>query len=594
MAKTSKGIYYPSDYNAIADIPEDMKQMAESIDKILEEDESNINTNTARIIQLEQKKDMLSKQMPWNTVQGESIHIQDSAEWDENKLSLSGNLKQETRSGKNKFKLPESATSNGITYTNNGDGTFNLSGTATESAVFKITVEIEKTGISWGNQITLSSNVTTDINKFMALQATNGDTWVSSLCALNTGGKKVTVTLTKPGTTHIRFLIQINKGQTIDWKNAYIQLENNPDATDFETYGAMPSTEFPSMPVVATGVQKIRQFGKNLISGWIENKLVSSTGEIQSNASWNTSELIQVESNNFITFYHKTKTSNQSLIIVEYDKNLNFIQRNIQGATTTYTPYTIQTSDNTRYVRLCYDKTKNNTELMLEYNNAATSYEPYTEEINTLDLGTTELCKITDTNGNVVAQDRPVYRNGKWQWEKGVGKYVFKGTESFELWGNGIDSAYRIIYKGLTSTIKKNGLILSDCYPTKLATQLYDFEVGIATDANGNIIIHDNDFTTTDSYKANLVQKYTNGTPLTVYYPLAIPIYEDCTADQSAILDKLYNNFTLQKGTNNIIVETDNGVGVNMQLDYMQDNVLRHDKDITELKQAIVALGGVI
>lgn len=32
MAKTSKGIYYPYDYNEIADIPEDMKQMAESIE----------------------------------------------------------------------------------------------------------------------------------------------------------------------------------------------------------------------------------------------------------------------------------------------------------------------------------------------------------------------------------------------------------------------------------------------------------------------------------------------------------------------------------------------------------------------------------
>lgn len=549
------------------------------------------------IERLRKKVNYLSAQQPWNTTSGESIHIQDSAKWDENKLSLSGNMKQEKRSGKNKFKLPESATSNGVTYTKNADGTFNLSGTATESAVFKITVEIEKTGISWGNQITLSSNVTTDINKFMALQATNGDTWVSSLCALNTGGKKVTVTLTKPDTTHIRFLIQVNKGQTIDWKNAYIQLENNPDATDFEAYGAMPSTEFPSMPLVCSGVQKIRQFGKNLISGWIENKLVSSTGEIQSNASWNTSELIQVESNNFITFYHKTKTSNQSLIIVEYDKNLNFIQRNIQGATTTYTPYTIQTSDNTRYVRLCYDKTKNNTELMLEYNNAATSYEPYTEEINTLDLGTTELCAIVDTNGNVVAQDRPVYRNGKWQWEKNVEKKVLNGTEDWQAVEG--SSATTTSSKGVFYLLSRENIQITSHFKnndlTSITNNLTAFDS--LEDNSFNVRRGTQDrvyFRKSDITELTELKTYLSNNNITAYYILSTPEYIDCTADQSAILDKLYNNFALQKGTNNIIVETDNGVGVNMELTYMQDNVLRHDKDIAELKQAIVALGGVI
>ena len=37
MAITIKGIYYPYDYNAEADVPKDMKQMAESIDGILDD-----------------------------------------------------------------------------------------------------------------------------------------------------------------------------------------------------------------------------------------------------------------------------------------------------------------------------------------------------------------------------------------------------------------------------------------------------------------------------------------------------------------------------------------------------------------------------
>lgn len=97
-----------------------------------------------------------------------------------------------------------------------------------------------------------------------------------------------------------------------------------------------------------------------------------------------------------------------------------------------------------------------------------------------------------------------------------------------------------------------------------------------------------------EKLKKFLAEQYSNNIPVTVYFVSVNHLYIDCTAEQSAVLDKLYNNFELNKGTNNIIVESSNGVGVNLELDYMQDNNSKHDKDIAELKQAIVALGGVI
>lgn len=41
MATTNKGIYYPNDYSNVADVPEDMKKLAESVDTIV----SNLDTN---------------------------------------------------------------------------------------------------------------------------------------------------------------------------------------------------------------------------------------------------------------------------------------------------------------------------------------------------------------------------------------------------------------------------------------------------------------------------------------------------------------------------------------------------------------------
>ena len=43
MATTPKGIYYPNDYNEIADIPKDMKKMAESIEEVFEDTDSDLS-----------------------------------------------------------------------------------------------------------------------------------------------------------------------------------------------------------------------------------------------------------------------------------------------------------------------------------------------------------------------------------------------------------------------------------------------------------------------------------------------------------------------------------------------------------------------
>lgn len=35
MANTAKGIYYPGSYASVADVPRDLKEMAESIEKVI-------------------------------------------------------------------------------------------------------------------------------------------------------------------------------------------------------------------------------------------------------------------------------------------------------------------------------------------------------------------------------------------------------------------------------------------------------------------------------------------------------------------------------------------------------------------------------
>ena len=130
MATTEKGIYYPDDYNKIADVPADMKKMAESIDssietnkyddseineslkslgneqnkqsenieknaKTISKNAENIEKNTELIQALKEENANLKAQIPTGTAAGEEISLSDSTEMELVDFGLQGNSKQD-------------------------------------------------------------------------------------------------------------------------------------------------------------------------------------------------------------------------------------------------------------------------------------------------------------------------------------------------------------------------------------------------------------------------------------------------------------------------------------------------------------------
>lgn len=120
MATTQKGIYYPNDYSQAADIPQDMKDMAESIDTAIGNSETTTNqelankvdkvpgkdlstndynntekaqveTNKNNIEDLQGRVDDLEKNALKGTASGTSISITDSADSRVKSIGLSGN-----------------------------------------------------------------------------------------------------------------------------------------------------------------------------------------------------------------------------------------------------------------------------------------------------------------------------------------------------------------------------------------------------------------------------------------------------------------------------------------------------------------------
>lgn len=196
MATTKNGIYYPGNYESVADVPTDMKKMAESIDNKVEDintringfknyddteikqgiatNKTNIQANAKKIEDIEKEqteqnesiaskvnqadynKAMLAIQAELLEVQeenkrlnndikasslegqeeGESLYLQDSSDARFREFTIEGNSKQETRSGKNKLNLSkiQETTKAGVTCTYNAeDNSVTFNGTCTEN-----------------------------------------------------------------------------------------------------------------------------------------------------------------------------------------------------------------------------------------------------------------------------------------------------------------------------------------------------------------------------------------------------------------------------------------------------------------------------
>lgn len=531
-----------------------------------------LNKQISKVEQLQTENNELSNNMPWNATSGKSLHITDSAKYSKNRLSLSGDMEQE-----NLLKIDNgTVTSKGITSTVN-NGSLNISGTTTANW-FDVTSGSNKIKINLKGNIEYILDINKTLPSTIVLVARfyneDSENVVQSVQIKN-GSTRATFTLSKDIERCYFTTINCITGDTISITDLKIKI-------------------FLTQIKTCIGVQKIKQFGKNWFNKNNISKInaVVDTSSITANSSAK-SFYIKIEPDTYTVSRKVIGTR----FVVGTTVNLPIAGETIMDRKVNNegSSITLTTSKNANYlvVYYLYNSSENEQEILdsiqIERGSKATEKKSYIEEINTLDLKNTELCAIKDTNGNVVAQDRAVYRNGKWQWEKKIKKFALKGTENFGKSSNTANISYYLNSTEINNidinTIpnaqtNRDFVIEATCNyfrPVSLNTLFSNtegFTIDIADAKRIELRLGfklDTEITTVALLKEWLAQKYAEGNPVTIYFILATPVYEDCTAEQSAILDKLYNNFTLQKGTNNIIVETDNGVGVNMQLDYMQD-----------------------
>lgn len=410
MAETSKNkIYYNDNENSVADVLADMKKMAESTDKAIENskyDDTQIKKDISyakkeqalkdaeqdnKIIELQNEKAELEKELKeaqedfyQNSIRGQAsgeyIHVEDSSNC-RAKIGIGGNSEQETRSGKNKIEITKTTTTvNGCTHTIK-DGTDTLSGTSTGWANLII---YSFTGN--GKTYTLSGSPQSSKNIFISA---HDNTQNKDLATSKNGS---TGTFVATNGNSIDIIICVAPNLTLANELFKPQLEEGLKATVWEQGGASPSTDHQS-EVESVG-SNINIFDKDNPDMFLNRLTPDNAGNIVSTLTDTT------KTNYIITIIVPCKGNKQYtisrwlsgkiFIVYESEKNkfnindkVTLLKRNDNSGIINET---IATSANAKYILVKIYSTWGNEEntyndlissIKIEKGKVATSYSKY-------------------------------------------------------------------------------------------------------------------------------------------------------------------------------------------------------------------------
>ena len=460
---------------------------------------------------------------------------------------IDGNATQATYSGKNQLaytleslKLANSAggtwsgnsyTYNGITYKVNDDLTVTATGTANGASFFII-----------NNSLSLTSDSAYTLSGCPSGGAVTG----YSMRLYGDGSYTSDIGAGLSFSYSDQNLVRINvyTGVNIGTKTFEPMIELGSTKTNYEPYvggTASPNPDYPQEIQTVTGENVVKVVGKNLWGGVFESGIINgTTGQDAPNASYiRSKDYIPVEENTSYTV--SSPDFSGSWLWYEYRADKTYNLTTNKGGTS------FTTEAGTRFVRFRPNSATltTSTKAQVELGSTATSYQAYTEQSFTIDLGNEELAKIG------TYQDRIYKDGGKWYVEKQLGKKIFDGTESWTTSPYGTNS--------WTSGIV---LFQFDTSKTQVVSNIFR---GVPNDdraTSGENIIYSGNANTLYIRNTTLttlasVQSATSGNY--IYYALATPTVTEIT--NQALIDQLeaLTNVSIATGIHNIFTEVASG-----------------------------------
>ena len=345
-------------------------------------------------------------------------------------VQMDGDTFQQTYSGKNLFNFGQFY-ANRADFTVN-DGTINITENSIEYAGHTASgSQFYPAHIVDNKSIYGMENLQPSTTYTISYDAT-GDTqcWVFFFNSANTrtsvnqifSTTRVSYTFTTPADLSWYTVRLDNRTTSNTISNIQIEVGSGP-ATSYEPYTGghpAPSPDFPEPINVVTGDQTVEVTGKNLFNpnNFVLGKRLDGNGNFTNDTNYFTSDYIPVTPSTTYT-YSRYQSGGGSACVCMYDENQTFLQRIFwNGSAYINLKYiSFDTTASTYYVRFCDFKSLSN--LQLETGSISTAYQPFYSQTYTIDLNTTELCKIGDY------QDY-IYKNGD-DW------YVHKATARVDV-----------------------------------------------------------------------------------------------------------------------------------------------------------------
>lgn len=471
----------------------------------------------------------------------------------------------------------ESTTNNGITFTKNADGSYDITGTATAEANCFNYINIANTKLKNGINYNLSINKLTNGKVIILTEAYANETWDSHVInALNTSNSFLTnkIINIKDNITRVRYGIRVEKGQTVNIKGLKIQLEEGSIAHDFVPNGS--------------NYLQLKNVKKNLFD---KNNLhfILGTVDVESITINNVGKSFYIKCKPNTTYTISRKIVGSRFVAGTtngipkqgekvYDRVVNNAGSSI----------TLTTSLNSNYLCVYYliNSTENENNILdniqIEEGSESTSYEPYKEKIINVDLKGNNLCSNKDKS----VKDELLVENGKAKIYKKIKEVVLTGNESITRQTTLQTNKYRfnITCDGLPSINSDviPDLLCSHFKPTN-RTNTYNCINGIALGQN-IVQVYDDTLSSMseDEFKAKLKSLYAAGTPVIIQYSLSEP----------EIIDLGKVDFELLEGNSTLNLEED--LKSNMSIKYYIDSTVVDLKKKVENKQNVILHGTTV
>lgn len=487
---------------------------------------------------------------------------------------IEGDTEQQTYSGKNKIGLTPyytggniynrepgevfpNTTSSNVVISNQTNSSITFTSTVSNAGILEVS-----SPLSEGEAYVLSASLTASGSiRTTAYTLNSSHEIVRRIGNTTTSLLRATVTM-QSGELYIAYAARGNESNytfTID----NLQLETGSTVTDFEPYvGGIPapSPDYPQDIHVVAGEQTVTVTGKNLFNnntvalGKNWNGGIDTTCYPYQTQATRAVILVPVKPN---TTYNLSLFESDWYVmqVLQADSSYKVIADQSTG-TFNEGIKTIATLPDTAYIGIKFKYGSAGTTTMVESllaelklqleAGSPTTYEPYTSQTFTLNLGTTELCKLGDY------QDYIYKGTDGWYVHKAIGKITYTGNSS-ENWQYSSTSSgpFRIAIpnsKYFTST-NVAPLVYCDYYTPVVWNSITSYNYAVTAFNNNVLPFRNTDITSLDAWKAWL-----GSHNMTVYYPFATS--SDTKITDATLISQLnkLGSMKLFVGENNLSV----------------------------------------